>query len=109
MNPRASSLDEFATAIVGDNLSGVKSMLAADPGLIGRLVEKEHLYESGIYHWVYVGDTVLHIAAAGYRTDMVRLFLAAGADANAAHNRRRATPLHYAADGYVTGPAWDAH
>ena len=23
-------------------------------------------------------------------------------------NRRGVTPLHYAADGYIVGPAWDA-
>jgi ankyrin repeat protein len=34
--------------------------------------------------------------------------LAAGADPNAAKTHRRSSPLHYAADGFITGPAWDA-
>jgi hypothetical protein len=55
-----------------------------------------------------VGDTALHLAAAGYRLEIVRLLLAAGADANAASNHRRSTPLHYAADGQINSPAWDA-
>jgi hypothetical protein len=38
---------------------------------------------------------------------LVELLLAAGADPNAAANRRHSTPLHYAADGYITGPTWD--
>ena len=65
------------------------------------------LYRSGIFHWIYVGDTLLHLAAAGYRVEIVRLLLAAGADANATRNMRKSSPLHYAADGFITGPAWD--
>ena len=65
------------------------------------------LYQSGIFHWIYVGDTALHLAAAGYRVEIARLLLAAGADPNAAANHRRSTPLHYAADGYLGNPAWD--
>src|SRR5439155_2835152 len=59
-------------------------------------------------HWIYAGDTALHLAAAGYRVEIARLLLAAGADPNAATNHRQSRPLHYAADGYITGPAWDA-
>ncbi len=72
------------------------------------LINEARLYESEIVHWTYVGDTALHLAAAGYRLEIVRLLLAAGADPNAACNHRRSTPLHYAADGYINGPAWDA-
>jgi ankyrin repeat protein len=50
----------------------------------------------------------LHLAAAGYRVGLVRLLLTSGADPNAARNHRKSTPLHYAADGFITGPAWDA-
>ena len=51
----------------------------------------------------------MHLAAAGYRGEMVGLLLAAGADPNAAKNHRRSSPLHYAADGYINGPGWDAN
>jgi hypothetical protein len=40
--------------------------------------------------------------------EIVPLLLAAGADPNGAENRRKSGPLHYAADGYITGPVWDA-
>src|SRR5436309_10041305 len=65
------------------------------------------LYHSEIFHEIYVEDTALHLAAAGYRVDIVRALLTAGADPNAAKNMRRSSPLHYAADGFITGPAWN--
>src|SRR4030095_8411758 len=101
-------MNKIFAAIVNDDVSAVKRLLQADPGLATRLVRKPTLYGSRIFHWIYVGDTALHLAAAGYRVEIVRLLLAAGADPNAAKNRRKSGPLHYAADGFVTGPAWDA-
>ena len=101
-------MNSLLTAIVEDDASSVKRLLQADAGLAVRLVQTPKLYQSGIFHWIYVGDTALHLAAAGYRVEIVRLLLQAGADANAAKNRRKSTPLHYAADGFITGPAWDA-
>jgi len=100
-------MNEMLAAIVGDDPSAVKKLLQADASLAVRLVEKAKLYDSKIFHWIYVGDTALHLAAAGYRVEIVRLLLAAGADPNAAENHRRSSPLHYAADGFITGPAWD--
>jgi ankyrin repeat protein len=73
-----------------------------------RLIEEARLYESPILHWIYVGDTALHLAAAGYRVEIARFLLAAGADPNARTNHRQSGPLHYAADGYIDGPGWDA-
>jgi hypothetical protein len=34
--------------------------------------------------------------------------LAAGADPNSKKNHRQSGPLHYAADGYINGPDWNA-
>jgi ankyrin repeat protein len=96
------------TAIVDDDRRAVKALLKTDGGLATRLITKPKLYHSKIFHWIYVGDTALHLAAAGYRVEIVRLLLAAGADPNAATNHRRSSPLHYAADGFISGPAWDA-
>lgn len=36
------------------------------------------------------------------------MLLAAGADAASARNRRRSQPIHYAADGYLENPSWNA-
>lgn len=101
-------MHRLLTAIVNDNAAAVKYLLKADRGLATRLIEQPKLYQSGIFHWIYAGDTALHLAAAGYRVEIARLLLAAGADPNAAANHRRSSPQHYAADGFITGPAWDA-
>src|SRR5262245_24809729 len=79
-----------------------------DSSFATRRIDEAKLYQSPICHWLYVGDTALHLAAAGYRVEIARLLLAAGADPNAATNHRASGPLHYAADGYVIDPAWDA-
>ena len=96
------------TAIVDDDRKAVKALLEADGGLAARLIRKPKFYDSKIFHWIYAGDTALHLAAAGYRVEIVRLLLLAGADPNAAANHRRSGPLHYAADGFISSPAWDA-
>src|SRR5262245_46624520 len=101
-------MNALLTAIVEDDASVVKRLLRADVGLAVQLIQTPKLYQSGIFHWIYVGDTALHLAAAGYRVEIVRLLLDAGANPNAAKNRRKSSPLHYAADGFITGPAWDA-
>ena len=102
------SMDALLTAILKDDRPRVKDVLKADRGLATRRIDKPRLYQSEIFHWIYEGDTALHLAAAGYRVEIARFLLAAGADPNAAMNHRRSSPLHYAADGYVNGPAWDA-
>lgn len=101
-------MNSLLTAIVEDNRRAVKALLKAEGGLAARLIRKPKFYDSKIFHWIYVGDTALHLAAAGYRVEIVRLLLAAGANPNAATNHRRSTPLHYAADGFISSPAWDA-
>src|SRR5437879_3995682 len=102
------SMDAILTAILDDDRPRVRKLLKADPRLATCLIDAARLYQSKIVHWIYVGDTALHLAAAGYRVEIVRLLLAAGADPNAAENHRQSSPLHYAADGFIGGPAWDA-
>lgn len=101
-------MKEMIAAIIENDVRAARKALRKDTGLATRLMRKPKLYRSGIFHWIYIGDTLLHLAAAGYRVEIVRLLLAAGADPNAAGNMRRSTPLHYAADGFITCPAWDA-
>jgi hypothetical protein len=102
-------MDNLLAAIVDDDRRRVQELLAVDTSLATRVTDHARLYQSRICHWIYVGDSALHLAAAGYRVEIVRSLLAAGADPNAAGNHRQSTPLHYAADGYVIGPAWDAN
>jgi hypothetical protein len=100
-------MDAILTAILDDDRPGARQLLKADPGLATCLIDKARLYQSKIVHWIYSGDTALHLAAAGYRVELVRLLLAAGADPNSTTNHRQSGPLHYAADGYIKGPDWD--
>jgi len=96
-------------AILNDDRAKVKELLDNDPVLTKRAVAEEGRYESSIAHYVYAGDTVLHVAAAGYRVEIARMLLAAGADFASARNRRCSQPLHYAAGpnqnaGLLAGP-----
>ena len=59
-----------------------------------------------IAHYVYRGDTALHVAAAASAAPLVRELVATGAAVDA-RNRRGATPLHYAGDGGPGAPRWD--
>ena len=101
-------MKQLIAAIVEDDRKAAKALLKADAALAVNLIRKPKLHTAKIFHWIYVGDTALHLAAAGYRVEIVQLLLKAGADANAAGNRRRSTPLHYAADGFISSPAWNA-
>lgn len=74
----------------------VARQLRAAPDSVRARITQDHLVEM-IPHWLYAGDTSLHLAAAALRPDEARLLLRAGADPNA-ENRRGATPLHYACD-----------
>src|SRR5215467_3591096 len=107
--PSEIGLHRLLAPIIDDDRPKVKQLLKADGCLATCPINEARLYESKIFHWIYVGDTALHLAAAGYRREIVRLLLAAGADPNSASNHRRSTPLHYAADGYINGPAWDGN
>ena len=71
----------------------------------GRAVAADYFLDA-ITHYVYAGDTALHIAAAAYRRRIAKELVAQGADPRA-RNRRGAEPLHYAADGVPGSPAWD--
>lgn len=102
------SWNNLLAAIVDDDRATVKALLAKDASLATCTVTEPKLYSASIFHWLYVGDTALHLAAAGYRVEIIDLLFAAGADPNAAMNHRRSGPLHYAADGFITGPVWNA-
>ena len=103
-----SSFNPLFTAILDDDRAKVKALLKSDPDLVTRGAGEKSRYAAAIPHWIYAGDTGLHVAAAGYRVECARLLLAAGAEVGAARSRRGSQPLHYAADGHLPSPAWDA-
>lgn len=101
-------MEALLKAILDDDRPRARQLLKVEPALASRNIDKARLYQSRIVHWIYSEDTALHLAAAGYRVEMVRLLLATGADPNSAKNHRHSGPLHYAADGYIIGPNWNA-
>jgi hypothetical protein len=57
----------------------------------------EDFFFKEISHYLYAGDTALHLAAAAFSRPIAELLVSGGADCRA-RNRRGAEPLHYAAD-----------
>jgi hypothetical protein len=106
-------LTTLVQAIAAADDPAALRLLAASPGLARAVVRdgatrqaaKAHFLDA-IRHYVYAGDTALHIAAAAYREEIVRRLIALGADVHA-RNRRGAEPLHYAVDGVPGSHAWD--
>ena len=60
-----------------------------------------------IGHYVYAGDTALHVAAAAHDRELAESLVAQGAVVRA-RNRRGAEPLHYAADGRPDTDDWES-
>ena len=101
-------IEKLLKAILEDDTAKVKELIISDPSIINSPIKKPRFYDKEIFHWIYAGDTVLHLAAAGYRDRLVTILLKTGADANASNNHRRSSPLHYASDGFLSSPNWDA-
>jgi hypothetical protein len=88
-------------------------LLAADPALAGASLRRgasrqaaTDFFLEDVGHYLYAGDTGLHVAAAGHRPGLARALVTAGADVSAS-NRRGGQPLHYAADGVPGGGHWN--
>ncbi len=71
-------------------------ILRSDP-LAARTTASHDVLVKSVPHWLYAGDTPLHLAAAALQPGTAEILLQSGADPNA-ENRRGATPLHYACD-----------
>jgi ankyrin repeat protein len=113
MRDTDSTFMTLINAIARGDAAAVRRMIEASPGLTrahagdGATRQKAaDYYLDNIGHYMYGGDTVLHIAAAAHRVDVVRDLIARGADVRA-RNRRGAEPLHYAADGAPGSPTWN--
>lgn len=100
-------MESLLKAILDDDKIKVQDLIKDDPTLINSTVQSSRLYEEQIYHWIYVGDTALHLAAAGYRNEIATILLKAGSDVNASQNHRRGRPLHYASDAFLGSPHWN--
>ena len=82
----------------------VAQLLRSSPDCARVRMSADELVKS-IPHWLYIGDTSLHLAAAALRPEEAQLLLQAGADPNA-ENRRGATPLHYCCDPRPQAGPW---
>src|SRR3954466_8454563 len=100
-------------AIASDDRSATNRLLESFPSLTLQPAENgatrqvaQPYFLRAVAHYIYGGDTALHVAAVGYRVDVVRDLIARGADVRA-RNRRGAEPLHYAAAGAPGSPRWN--
>jgi hypothetical protein len=81
--------------------------LASRPIRIGATRDDPRTYFlATVGHYVYAGDTALHVAAAAHQRQLAESLVTRGADVRA-RNRRGAEPLHYAADGSPGSDRWD--
>ena len=105
---------DFIRLVVDGDIERLTHRLAASPSLaamssrVGASRETSaNFFFAGISHYLYAGDTALHMAAAAFRRDAAALLIAHGADCRA-KNRRGAEPLHYAADANRWDPGAQA-
>jgi len=104
---------ELCRAIAAGERARVERAIAAEPALARAALKQgatradPHTYRLAPFgHYVYAGDTALHVAAAAYEAAIARLLLKHGADVGA-ENRLGQTPLHYAADGQPGSAHWN--
>jgi len=103
--PKVKSLFlEFLRHVVSGKIDEVSRRLAASPTLATAQAEvgttrqdATDFFFTEIAHYLYAGDTALHMAAAAFQRPIAKLLVVHGADCHA-KNRRGAQSLHYAAD-----------
>ena len=96
---------EFIRLVIDGDLGQVSRRLRTSPALatmsltVGATRAQAYDYFfPKISHYIYGGDSSLHMAAAAFSYPMAEVMISHGADCRA-RNRRGAEPLHYASDG----------
>jgi ankyrin repeat protein len=107
------ALMALVRAIAGGETAAALRLLAASPVLASARFGKgatrqdpKTYYLDAIGHYVYAGETALHVAAAAYQPEIVHKLIGMGSDFRA-KNRRGAEPLHAAAVGMPGAPTWN--
>lgn len=110
----AATFLDFVRVVIDGDLDKLSRRLTANPALAttaadigGTRQDPATFFFPDIAHYLYAGDTALHMAAAASRRAVAAVLVAHGADCRA-RNRRGAEPLHYAADGNRGDPAAQA-
>src|SRR6478672_8806860 len=105
---------DFVRHVVNGDIDEVSRRLAARPSFATAPAEvgaarhgAPDFFFTEIAHYLYAGDTALHMAAAAFRRPVAKLLVAHGANCHA-RNRRGAEPLHYAADANRWNPTAQA-
>src|SRR5437660_11087940 len=111
--PHHNALMEIIQAIVVGDEAIASRLLVASPDLASACLEEgaarhgpDGYFLDEIKHYLYAGDTALHVAAAAYHYEIARKLIAADANVRA-RNRRGAEPLHYAVDGGPGSRHWN--
>src|SRR5262249_49727641 len=111
---KTSAFLDFIRLVVDGAVDKVSDRLHASPALatmsspVGATrQEARTFFFAGISHYLYAGDTALHMAAAAFCRPIAELLVSHGADCRA-KNRRGAEPLHYAADANRWNPTAQA-
>jgi hypothetical protein len=94
--PLHDALMGFAQAVVAGDAATASRLLAASPDLASACLEEgaarhgpEGYFLDEIKHYLYAGDTALHVAAAAYRDEIARKLIAAGANVRARNRSGR--------------------
>jgi ankyrin repeat protein len=100
-------------AITSQDHSEIARQLDSSSDLVSRPIRigatrqsPEGYFLGAIHHYVYAGDTALHVAAAAHQRGTAESLVGRGADVRVS-NRRGAQALHYAADGSPGAAYWD--
>ena len=107
--PARPAFAAFVRRIAAGDVDEVSRRLAAAPALATMAARatsdaSDETFLRDIVHYVYGGDTALHVAAAAFNRAIAELLVKNGAQVRA-KNRRGAEPLHYAADTNHWDPA----
>lgn len=112
--PPDNGLYDFVRVIVAGDTDAAVRLLDHSPALVHarcvvgatRQGPNPYFFEA-IAHYMYAGDTALHMAAAAHRCEIAQALIDMGADCFA-KNRRGAQPLHCAADANAGNPTAQA-
>jgi ankyrin repeat protein len=111
--PERSEILALFRSIASGNAAASFRLLKTSPGLAVEAIPagarrggSTSYFLDAIAHYVYAGDTALHITAAAYQADMARELVDLGANPRA-RNRLGSEPLHYAAVGGPGSKHWN--